>query len=360
MPGGGLLGGPAPAVRRLLLQGGRVANPAPRSPEKVPADRRVQVLAIVHGWFPALAAGSERMMQHLLDALPRDEFDVEVLSFGVGEPDSTIEKNYVYQGLPVTRGLDPPVVPDIVILHHGFAARLVHSYTEQFPNAYVVVVHHNDRFDIEDLLGVNADLNVFNTKWVKESLKTPGIVVRPPLEYERHHVEETGESVTLVNLQENKGVDLFYDLVNRMPDQPFLGVLGTHGEQKVPHALGLYSQLQIHPVTQDMREVWSQTKVVLMPSEYESYGMVAAEACASGIPVIANPTPGLVECLGDSGIFIPRDDTDGYEQALRELLSDRERYVEESARSAKRGRELVHQSEIELRKFVTAIRKLVR
>ena len=361
MPSGSHITGSLEIVRRFLVQGGRVVDPAPRSPAKVSADRKVRVLAVVHGWFPFLAAGSERMMQHLLSALPEDEFEVQVLSYGAGEPDSTMETDYEYEGTPVHRGLNPPrnYTPDLIILHHGYAARLAPTYTEQFPHASVVVVYHNERYDIPDLKAVGADLNVFNTKWVKDALRLPGIVVRPPLEYERHHVDQTGDRVTLINLQENKGVDTFYSLGQRMGEFQFLGVIGTHGDQKFPPPFRNH-QIEVMGTTQDMREVWAQTKVLLMPSEYESYGMCAAEACVSGIPVIAHPTPGLTECLGSAGIFIDREDVDGYEKALRLLLTDENHYQERSALAALRGRELVSQTQKELRKFVTAIRKLVR
>ena len=48
--------------------------------------------------------------------------------------------------------------------------------------------------------------------------------------------------------------------------------------------------------------------------------MAAVEAAASGIPTIAHPTPGLQEALGDAGVFVDRDDIDGWETALKELL----------------------------------------
>jgi glycosyltransferase involved in cell wall biosynthesis len=48
--------------------------------------------------------------------------------------------------------------------------------------------------------------------------------------------------------------------------------------------------------------------VLMVPSVHESYGMAAVEALASGIPVIAHPTPGLREALGDAGTFVDRAD----------------------------------------------------
>ncbi|MEU6394827.1 glycosyltransferase family 4 protein [Streptomyces sp. NPDC046939] len=73
-----------------------------------------------------------------------------------------------------------------------------------------------------------------------------------------------------------------------------------------------------------MREtVYARTRVVLMPSIYESWGRVAIEACASGIPVIAHPTPGLVEALGEAGIFAYRDDLNAWTDALNHLSRPR-------------------------------------
>ena len=349
------MGAPGPVLRRFLAQGGCIAGPQTRNGKPHVSGRRVRVLAVVHGWFPYLAAGSERMLQHMLSALPDDEFEIEVLSFGVG-PDVIYEEEYDYDGLHVTVGFDPPFEPDLIITHHGPGARVSHQLAQEFPNAATVVVFHNERYDIPDIIGFNADLNVYNTHWVKDAIQLPGIVVHPPLEYDRHHVDQTGPCVTLVNLQDNKGVGTFYRLAERM-DTVFLGVIGTHGEQEIRRDL---DNVLIQETTQDMRDVWARSRVVLMPSEYESYGMVAAEACASGIPVIAHPTPGLTECLDSAGIFIDRADTDKYEQALRLLLTDENHYQERSALATLRARELVCQSQQELSLFVDNVRELVR
>lgn len=356
LPSGSQIGIGQEGAYHFLYNGARLLDPAPKQKlVKVPTNRKVKVLAVVHGWMPYLAAGSERMLQHMLAALPKIEYEIEILSRG--SADTRYEATpYEYEGMLVTTGFTPQFEPDLIITHHGPSARVVSLLREDYPGVPVVAVFHNERLDIPDILALNADLNVFNTKWVKKAIGRNGLVVHPPLEYERHHVDETGDVVTLINLQENKGVATFHRLAERMPEVNFLGVIGSHGEQEPKPG----PNLTVNPGTQDMREVWSQTKVLLAPSEYESFGMVAAEACASGIPVIAHPTPGLVECLGFAGIFVDREDTDTYERTLRLLLTDRQTYEEHSAMATERGHQIVAQTQTELARFVREVRKLVR
>src|ERR1051326_3951514 len=362
---GTLMSGPTEVMMRMIAQGARPAKLRQKHVERRQnLGRKVQVLAVVHGWMPYLAAGSERMMQHMLDALPRDEFEVNILSLGYSDPRPQ-QSPYIYDGTPVYTGYDSPVVPDIIVTHHGPSARVVQAVSQELPEARVVAVYHNERYDIEDIRALNAELEVFNTWWVAGQILRPGaagydgldpskIVVHPPLEYDRHVVEDTGSAVTLVNLQENKGVRVFQELARRMPDVRFLGVEGTHGTQEKPKI----PNVEYMPTTQDMRDVWRKTRVVLMPSGYESYGMVAAEAQVNGIPVIANPTLGLQECLGHAGIYIPRDNISDYERTLRLLLEDRKHYQERSDTARLRGLELNEQTNRELAAFVEGMRGL--
>ena len=62
--------------------------------------------------------------------------------------------------------------------------------------------------------------------------------------------------------------------------------------------------------------VWARTGVLLAPSKAEAWGMAAVEALAHGIPVIAHPTPGLVESMGTGAWFLERDDLDQWETSL--------------------------------------------
>jgi D-inositol-3-phosphate glycosyltransferase len=55
---------------------------------------------------------------------------------------------------------------------------------------------------------------------------------------------------------------------------------------------------------------YSAAEVVVMPSHYESFGMVAIEAMACGTPVIASDVGGLAYIVEDgfNGYLVPRQD----------------------------------------------------
>jgi len=69
---------------------------------------------------------------------------------------------------------------------------------------------------------------------------------------------------------------------------------------------------------------YSAADVLVMPSHYESFGMVALEAMACGTPVIASQVGGLAFLVQDgiTGFTIPNDDPDALCSRLTRLLSE--------------------------------------
>ncbi len=69
---------------------------------------------------------------------------------------------------------------------------------------------------------------------------------------------------------------------------------------------------------------YSAAEVVVMPSHYESFGMVALEAMACGTPVIASQVGGLAFLVQDkvTGFTIPAEDHDALCEKLSLLLED--------------------------------------
>ncbi len=62
---------------------------------------------------------------------------------------------------------------------------------------------------------------------------------------------------------------------------------------------------------------------LLLPSAYESFGLVALEALACGVPVVASDVGGLAEVVGpDAGILCAADDIAAFSRALERLASE--------------------------------------
>jgi D-inositol-3-phosphate glycosyltransferase len=70
---------------------------------------------------------------------------------------------------------------------------------------------------------------------------------------------------------------------------------------------------------------YSAAEVVVVPSHYESFGLVALEAMACGVPVVASETGGLVYLVkdGETGFHVPAGDAAALAQRLREVIEDR-------------------------------------
>ena len=112
-----------------------------------------------------------------------------------------------------------------------------------------------------------------------------------------------------------------------------LVVGGTKGEEagsghlrRLAHDLGIGDWVDFRgPQPQGvLTDYYAGADVCLIPSRYESFGMVALEAMASGVPVIASRAGGLAVTVQDSvtGRLVPEGDVSALAQAVAGLLAD--------------------------------------
>ena len=80
--------------------------------------------------------------------------------------------------------------------------------------------------------------------------------------------------------------------------------------------------------------------IFLLPSQNESFGLSALEALASGVPVIAASSGGIVEVIrnGETGVLCPVGDVEGMARAAVEILRDPNRWAAMSATAAEDAR----------------------
>ncbi|MFD9825367.1 glycosyltransferase family 4 protein [Streptomyces violascens] len=275
-----------------------------------------------------------------------------------GDLDHSYEIDGV-QVIPYQRGIDfaADASKADVLLSHFENVPIMSSISRTCGIPMVVICHDNFSTSFHNAAG--ADLVVYNSEWIRregeifyskypsEFKPKSSVVVLPPVIAEDYRAEP-GECATLVNLNPDKGGDIFWQIAAWVPDWNFLGVCGAYGKQVKPPQRLSNCEVIDGVVGSDMKaKVYSRSRVMLMPSLYESWGRVAVEALASGIPVIAHPTPGLVESLGSAGIFAYRDDLDAWIHNLK-LLKDSQNWANASARAKERSAQLNPKIDIDL------------
>ena len=285
------------------------------------------------------------MMAHTLArALVDRGHRVEVL---LSFPLPWLREPYDYQGVRVHPARDAKADP-FLWFSGPDRADVVVTHLENTPRAVtlgkmygVPAVHllHNDHGPTRAWCNPDVALVVSNTAWIAQQVDHPNlIVVRPPV-IPVDYATTPGDAVTLINVNPDKGAHVFYALAERFPDQKFIGVEGSYGEQINRTDLPNVEWIAHVPGHQMRERVYARTRVLLMPSIYESYGRTAVEAMVSGIPVIAHPTPGLCEALADAGTYAHREDIDAWQAALQTLLTS-EAWQTASNKAVRRAAEL--------------------
>jgi glycosyltransferase involved in cell wall biosynthesis len=102
--------------------------------------------------------------------------------------------------------------------------------------------------------------------------------------------------------------------------------------EDVRRSLGLADRVRFTgPLTgADLEARYAAADLVVLPSRTETYGMVAAEALAHGLPVVASAVGGLPVTVGTvsggrrPGLLVPPDDPVALATALRSWLEDAE------------------------------------
>jgi D-inositol-3-phosphate glycosyltransferase len=105
---------------------------------------------------------------------------------------------------------------------------------------------------------------------------------------------------------------------------------GEDASKEMQRLQDLCAKLDLHDLVlflgkrdQDsLQYYYSAAEMVVMPSHYESFGMVALEAMACGTPVIATQVGGLQHLVqdGETGFVIPNGDPDALEEKITMLI----------------------------------------
>lgn len=284
----------------------------------------MNILLSVHMMPPMHLAGGELYVVNLSKILIKHGFNVRAYMhryWGTKE-----DQLYTYEGIdvfpPSSNQLKEELFrwADVIITHLDFAPYTIHK-AKMLGKPCIFIVHNTSHF-YDDVVNSNNNTYVlYNCDHARQVLQydRPGMVLEPLIDPSCLAEDKGRKYITLVNLCKNKGARQFYKIAERMPDYQFLGIVGSYMDQierKLPN-------VTIWPKT-EIRKVFEVTRVTLMPSDYESWGMVAAESLANGIPVICSPTPGLVENCGYAAIYKSWHNVTEYIPLIKKLDNKKE------------------------------------
>jgi len=146
-----------------------------------------------------------------------------------------------------------------------------------------------------------------------------------------------GYAVVAGRLQPLKGLDLAIEAIAGVPEalRPELVIAGDASADYTGYIDELTRLAERNGIAEGVRFVGPRSRVdlaallrgariVLVPSHSETFGLVALEAAASGVPVVAQGTGGLREAVldGDTGLLIESRDPKAWTEALTEVLSN--------------------------------------
>lgn len=281
----------------------------------------IDILSVVRLYPPAGGSGAEWYLHELLVALVKRGHTCRVYASDPPGADTL-------DGVDLTGQPDSPAD---VILTQIDGTPLGKRLAKQ---RHLPLVHfaHSDR-----QFGHQPTLQVANSGHVALAGERygPVLLCRPHVPLKRYQAKvKAAKAITLVNLSAAKGARLFYALAACLSDHEFIGVTGAWDTQLTPPSL---PNLRVVANTPDMRKVYQQTRILLMPSQTESWGRCAVEAAVNGIPTISTLTAGVLEALAGAAVYATS--VDEFTDAIR-CLDQPDEYLYHSDLAKRRAAEL--------------------
>lgn len=153
----------------------------------------------------------------------------------------------------------------------------------------------------------------FSVTHHRRTLNLQCTAIPAPIVWDRVRCESdpVNRFVTFVNPQYDKGVTVFARIAAELgrlrPDIPLLVVEGREGVGRLGELdirLDGLSNLHRMANTPDPRDFYRVSKIILMPSLCdESFGRVAIESMANGIPLLGSDRGALAEVAGEGGFL---------------------------------------------------------
>ena len=284
------------------------------------------------GHYPPHTGGIANHLDNLVREL-RKKHDVHILTYGPIKP-REFEKEFVHQVKPPNffgiRGITFTLLASKKIeeLHKEYKFDLIHSHfigttsyagilAKEKIGVPVIVTAHGSDLDFMSRLPLgtyyvkkslsNADGVIAVSRYLAKkalSLGAKNVHVIPNGVREFRYKKGKQEFITFIGaLRHYKSPETVLKLAKVFPDEKFLivgdGPLRKILEKEAP------SNVQFLGYRRDIENILSKTKILILPSKREGFGLVIIEANALEVPVIGRKVGGIPELIreGKNGVM---------------------------------------------------------
>jgi glycosyltransferase involved in cell wall biosynthesis len=277
----------------------------------------MRLLWIIHLYAPKHNCGSELMAHHINKYLISQGHEVRVILMQAKW--HNVQVPYYYEDVRVQGdphdNLDAYRWADVILTHLDYTKWAI-NIAKLVKKPIACFIHSHYTYDPNPIPTAKSDVHiVYNSQWVKEALgyNWPNMIMYPPCDADYYNVCADpwhNKAITMISINENKGGYILYRLAKAMPYAKFIGVYVSYDDGGLQDEIAgkLRSEcpnVELVPNSPDILSVYKRTRILLMPSRYESWGRTATEAMCNGIPVICTATKGLKENCADAGLYIP-------------------------------------------------------
>lgn len=234
------------------------------------------------------------------------------------------------------------ITPDIIIIQGGYLYNELIESLALHSIPIVSYLHTPDRLLEKKLKIRPAHLTyIANSQFTADAHKdkTTSLIAPPIIEIDNYKVISTKTNMLFINPSKHKGVDIVLKLSQYFKNYTFDIVCATKAQYfDLENVVSEYLNINLHKPVNDMRIFYSNTYILLCPSQCdETWGRVATEVQVSGIPVLASNRGGLPESVGDGGLLINDDSLiEKWCESLQKIIDNYDIYSKNAAARSKR------------------------
>ena len=295
-------------------------------------------------WFPTVRVGTgadiftERLASELESRGVRTAISwlphrAEFLPWSVVPPQPPLWVNVAHVNSWMPQRFLPNNLPVITTIHSCSHDPVLASYKNIAQQAYHRYwIYRCEAASIRNACAVTA-VSHYAAAQAEQYFSCPSVIAIPNWVDAMQFVPANGQAIPhrpfrllfVGKMSKGKGIDLLPSIMRRLGPDFVLAYTGT------PESFGDVECLPANMIalgrlhgSAALVRAYQQSDALLFPTRVEGFGLVALEAMACGVPVIATDCCALPEIVenGVSGILCPRDDLNAFVAAAQRLRNE--------------------------------------